>query len=210
MINDLSLAGFVAGAAAHGRITFGDMRRLQRDHLPHGIETRDQAEMLAALAAKVEHADRSWRMWLAAALTAFAAKSAKDGAAAREETIAWLAHLSETPGLARRISRKIAKQLRGEAETALAAEAASGTAIPSQEPTVPSAPQSSEPSDAERRRRTRAAKRSRIIVPRRPAKRIRSRSKGETMPFATMPSLWGCAELMGEPQLQVPLAAQFR
>jgi hypothetical protein len=211
MINDLSLADFVTSAIAHGRITFGDVRRLQRDYLPDGITSRAQAEMLAALAARIEHADRSWKQWFAAALADFATKSAEDGAAARDETIAWLKHLAETPGSARRISRKVARQLRGEAVPAempaiTAEEAGVETVIVPQEPTD----QRDEPADAERRRRTRAAKRSRIIVRRPPAKRTQLQRKREAMPCAMMPTLWVWSPLMGERQLQVQLAAPIR
>src|SRR5690348_1657874 len=125
MSNDSNLAGFLTGVSARSRITFGDVRRLQRDYLPCGIESRAQAEMLVALAAQVEHTDRSWGQWFGIALADFVAKSAEGSAAARDETIAWLEHLSEKPGFARRIGRKIARQLRGSAEpvetTALAA-----------------------------------------------------------------------------------------
>jgi hypothetical protein len=210
MINDLSLAGFVTSAIAHRRITFGDVRRLQRDYLPRGIESRAQAEMLTSLTTEVGHADRSWRQWFAAALTGFAARSAEGGAAARDETIAWLEHLSDKPGLARRTGRKIARQLREEAEpaetTALAVEDVSVEAVAPQEPAVAPAAQRDEPSETERRRRTRAARRSRIVVRKPPLKPARSPRKREAMPCAMMPSLWMCPPLMGEHQLQVPLA----
>src|SRR6185437_6909920 len=102
MINDLDLAGFVTGAIARGRITFGDVRRLQRDYLPGGIEARAQAESLAALADGGQHADRSWKQWFAATLTEFATKGVEGDAAARDETVVWLERLSEKPGFARR------------------------------------------------------------------------------------------------------------
>ena len=72
-------------------------------------------------------------------------------------------------------------------------------------------PQHEEPDEAERRRRTRAAKRSRIIVRRLPAKLIRSRrQQAETIPFAMTPTPWVWSGLMGAQQLQVHLAAPFR
>jgi hypothetical protein len=210
MINDLSLESFVTSAIAHRRITFGDVRRLHRDFLPSGIETRAQAETLASLATEVGHADRSWRQWFAAALTDFAAKSTEGGAAARDETIAWLERLSEKPGLARRTGRKIARQLQEKAEpaeaTAPAVEDVSIEAVATQESTVAPATQRDEPTETERRKRTRAAKRSRIVVRKRPLKQARSPRKRDAMPCAMMPSLWMCPPLMGEQQLQVPLA----
>lgn len=214
MINNSSLTGFVTSAITHGRITFGDVRRLQRDYLPGGIETRAQADMLTALAAEVEHTDRSWTQWFAAALTDFAAKSAEGGDAARDETTTWLEQLSGKPGFARRTSRKIARQLRGRAEpaetTAVVVEETNVDAAQPQAAAMTPAPQRDEPDGAERRRRTRAAKRSHIVVRRRPAKRARSQRKREAMPVAMMPGLWAWPHFMGEQQLQVPLAAPCR
>jgi hypothetical protein len=214
MINDQELAGFVNGAIARGRITFGDVRRLQRDYLPNGIDTRAQAEMLTALAAGIEDADRSWRQWFATVLTDFATKRAGGDAAPRDETFAWLEQLSDKPGFARRISRKIARQLRRGIEsaetTACAIEEASADTIVAQEPVLSPAAQCDEPNETARRKRTRAAKRSRIIVRRRPAKRIRSQNKHDTMPFAMMPARWVWSPLMGAQQLQIRLAAPSR
>jgi len=210
MINDLSLESFVTSAIAHGRITFGDVRRLQRDYLPNGIESRAQAEMLTSLATEIGRADRSWRQWFAAALNNFATKSAEGGAAARDETIAWLEQLAEKPSLARRTGRKIARQLREKAEptetTTLATEEVTVEAVAPQAPAVAPAAQRDEPSETERRKRTRVAKRSRIVVRKQPLKRARSPRKRDAMPCAMMPSLWMCPSLMGEQQLQVPLA----
>ena len=211
MINDLSLAGFVTNAIAHRRITFGDVRRLQRDYLPGGIETREQAEMLATLADGVEHADRSWKQWFTATLTEFVTKSAQGDAAARDAAIAWLEQLSQKPGFARRTSRKIARQLRPAAEPAetrvVVAEAASADAVLPQEPAEVPTTRRREPNETERRKRTRAAKRSRIIVRRPPA---RPQRKLDTMPFAMMPTPWVWSPLMGAQQLQVQLAAAVR
>jgi len=213
MSNDLNLADFLTSVVTRNRITFGDVRRLQRDYLPCGIETRAQAEMLTALA-KVEHADRSFGPWFTAALAELAANSAEGDASARDETIAWLEHLSEKPGFARRTGRRIARQLRAgvePAETTVAAaeETIVDTTVP-QEPAVTPAAQDDEPDETERRRRTRVAKRSRIIVRRRPARRTRLQSKCEAMPYAMMPTPWVWSGLMGAQQLQVHLAAPFR
>lgn len=214
MTNDLGLAGFVTSAIAHRRITFGDVRRLQRDYLPDGITTREQAEMLTALAPEIEHADRSWRQWFAEALADFATKSAAGNAAAHDETIAWLEQLAKTPGMVKRISRKLARELRGSAEptetTVLAAEDASVDAgVPQEANTPPAAPRH-EPNDTERRKRTRAAKRSRIIVRRRPAKRPQLQRKREATSFAMLPTQWVWSPLMGEQQLQIQMAAPTR
>jgi hypothetical protein len=44
-----SLRAFVTKALERNRISFGDLRRLQRTVLPHGLLTREQAEVLIAL-----------------------------------------------------------------------------------------------------------------------------------------------------------------
>jgi hypothetical protein len=43
-----SLRAFVSKALERNRISFGDLRRLQRTVLPHGLLTREQAEVLIA------------------------------------------------------------------------------------------------------------------------------------------------------------------
>ena len=70
-----TLQEFVTTMAARGRITFGDVRRLQRDYLPGGITTCDQAEMLIRLDTVVHRADRAWTPWLVAAILDFATRS---------------------------------------------------------------------------------------------------------------------------------------
>ena len=45
MINS-SLQTFINKVHAAGRISFGDVKRLQRDILPDGISSRDEAELL--------------------------------------------------------------------------------------------------------------------------------------------------------------------
>ena len=58
------LQDFVCRALEHKRISFGDLRRLQRDILPDRITTREEAEILLALDRSVDRADRSWRDYL--------------------------------------------------------------------------------------------------------------------------------------------------
>jgi hypothetical protein len=214
MTNDLGLASFVTSAIAHRRITFGDVRRLQRDYLPDGIATREQAEMLTVLAPQIEHADRSWQQWFAGALADFATKSADGDVVARDETIAWLEQLPKTPGMVKRICRKLARELRCGAEPietpAVATEEAKVDAGAPQEAAAAPAAQDHERDETARRRRTRAAKRSRIIVRRRPAKRTRPQHKPEAMSLAMLPTQWVWSPLMGEQQLQIQLAAPAR
>ena len=44
-----ALSAFVSKATAKNRITFGDVRRLQRDVLSDGVVSREEAELLITL-----------------------------------------------------------------------------------------------------------------------------------------------------------------
>ena len=58
-----TLRDFASAAVQSKRIRFGDLRRLKRDILPARITTRAEAEVLIALDAVVEKADREWRSY---------------------------------------------------------------------------------------------------------------------------------------------------
>jgi hypothetical protein len=68
------------------RLLFADLRRLERDVLPEGPTTREEAEALIALDGALLRADKAWAPYLAAAIAGFARRAA----AAGEET-GWLA-----------------------------------------------------------------------------------------------------------------------
>ena len=61
-----SLQEFVAKIATRNRITFADVRRLQRDILPDGVVDREQAELLLGIDRRVARADNAWADWLVA------------------------------------------------------------------------------------------------------------------------------------------------
>jgi hypothetical protein len=65
MINS-SLQAFASKVQNAGRISFGDVKRLQRDILPDGITFRENAELLLTLEQSVSRADRTFSDWLAA------------------------------------------------------------------------------------------------------------------------------------------------
>src|SRR4028118_1245320 len=66
-----SLRAFVTKALERDRISFGDLRRLQRTVLPNGLVTREQAEVLIALEQTITRTDKAWAGYLLAALTDF-------------------------------------------------------------------------------------------------------------------------------------------
>src|SRR5215207_10072533 len=64
-----SLRAFVTKALERNRISFGNLRRLQRTVLPHGFVTREQAEVLIALEQTIARTDKAWAGYLVAAIT---------------------------------------------------------------------------------------------------------------------------------------------
>jgi len=54
------LSEFVQQVISRGRITYGDIKRLQRKVLPDGVMTREEAEALLILDRTVERMDPTW------------------------------------------------------------------------------------------------------------------------------------------------------
>jgi hypothetical protein len=106
-MNNTKLQDFVTQTATRGQITFGDVRRLQRDCLPGGIDAGEEAEILIGLDAKVARADKAWSQWLAAAVADFALRSdmTEDGAAD------WLRRLMAATGQWATVGRRIVREL---------------------------------------------------------------------------------------------------
>src|SRR5205085_11892192 len=67
----VSLSDFAAKILRNGRISFGDAQRLQRDILPDGLTSREEAEILIGLDRGAAKADAAWGRWLAATLVDF-------------------------------------------------------------------------------------------------------------------------------------------
>ena len=70
MINS-SLQAFASDEKMAGRISFNDVKRLQRDILPDGITTREEAEVLIALDEAIQRIDKAWTDALVASITRF-------------------------------------------------------------------------------------------------------------------------------------------
>ena len=115
-MTNIKLQEFVTNAAARGRLTFGDVRRLQRDYLPGGVSTCEEAQLLIGLEGKVVRADRAWADWLVTALVDFALLNEQPvgdiGTGARE----WLKGLLAESGISTKATRRIAREIRHEAE----------------------------------------------------------------------------------------------
>ena len=109
------LQDFAASVITRGQVTFGDVRRLQRDYLPDGITTREEAEILVTLSDKLLRADKAWAQWLVAALARhFACRGESDPsiqAAGRAWPETLLAASPASTALGRRIARTIRREL---------------------------------------------------------------------------------------------------
>ena len=122
MINS-SLQAFANNVQKAGRISFGDVKRLQRDILPDGISSRAEAELLLSLDQTVSQADRAFADWLVAMMVEFVVWGLRPTGTVDAEIAAWL-----TPFLAGQRATKTMRRLARE----LAAEAQQGgTALPS-------------------------------------------------------------------------------
>src|SRR3954469_17864559 len=122
MINS-SLQAFADKALKAGRISFGDVQRLQRDILPDGICSREEAELLLTLDQTISRADRAFADWLVAMVVDFVVWGLRPTGTVDAETAAWL-----TPFLAgqraTKTMRRLARELAAEAEQG-------GAALPS-------------------------------------------------------------------------------
>ena len=85
-----TLREFVTKALLTKRIGFGDLRRLQRDILPDGITTRDEAEVLITLDRSIERIDKAWTDALVARVTRFVVWTTDPPGTVDEEASAWL------------------------------------------------------------------------------------------------------------------------
>ncbi len=127
MINS-SLQTFANKVQAAGRISFGDVKRLQRDILPDGISSRDEAELLLTLAQTVGRADRAFGDWLVAMMVDFVVWGTRPTGVIDGETASWLAPF--LLGQRTRTMRRLARELAAEADhggTALPSPALNGT-----------------------------------------------------------------------------------
>src|SRR6185312_9492915 len=89
MINS-SLQAFANNVQQAGRISFGDVKRLQRDILPDGISSRDEAELLLILEQSMGRTDRTFGDWLVATMVDFVVWGTRPTGTVDAETAAWL------------------------------------------------------------------------------------------------------------------------
>lgn len=107
---------FISKVVANRRITFGDVRRLQRDILPKGIASREEAELLIRLDGQIMRADSAWTDWLVVSVVDFAVWVERPTGVVAGEASRWLTELLSGSGPLTKASRRIAREVRLEAD----------------------------------------------------------------------------------------------
>lgn len=105
------LQEFVSNVIARGLLSYGDVRRLQRDYLPRGFTNREDIELLVSLNAGPVRADKAWAQWLAASIVEFI--SGREVRDHQEPVGGWIGRVlaASTTSLGRRIARQIRREL---------------------------------------------------------------------------------------------------
>jgi hypothetical protein len=115
-MSKVSLSQHVSKLRHKGRISFGDVQRLQRDVLPNGIDAREEAELLIELDRHVCRADDAWSSFLVATLVEFVVWTERPTGIVNEDTVRWLVATLRADGAgpltktARLIAREIAEE----------------------------------------------------------------------------------------------------
>jgi hypothetical protein len=126
-MSKMSVSEFATKIQSKNRICFGDVQRLQRDVLPDGITSREEAEMLIGLDREVPKIDSDWALWLIPAIVQFVVWGARPTGVVQEETVKWLVSALAGDGvppatrMARHIAREIAEEAHAFENEALAA-----------------------------------------------------------------------------------------
>ncbi|KAA2237384.1 hypothetical protein [Salinarimonas soli] len=111
-----NLAEIVTKTIAKGRISFGDVRRLQRDVLPDGVSSREEVELLLSLDAAAAQADRSWTEWLVPAIVDFVVWGERPTGLVEAGAASWLTAALGAGGTPTKAARLIAREIAREAE----------------------------------------------------------------------------------------------
>src|SRR3954453_17853229 len=104
----MELSDFVKKVSSRGRITFGDIKRLQRDLLSNGAMTREQVEALIAMDGAVRRSDPAWAAYLTSTVVDFVVWGSRPTGYVDPNAAQWLeAMLCSNPS-------KAARQILGE------------------------------------------------------------------------------------------------
>lgn len=106
------LQEFATKTMNKGRISFGDVCRLQRDILPDGVASRGEVELLLSLDRTIARADRAWAEWLVPAVVDFVVWGERPTGLVEADAATWLTNaLGSAPTKAARlIAREIARE----------------------------------------------------------------------------------------------------
>jgi hypothetical protein len=102
------LTDAAAEILARGRITFADVRRLQRDLLPNGVSNREEAEILIQLDRQTTQSARSWADFFVVTLVDYVVWSERPTGIVNEEAASWLSDALDQPTQTRTARRLIA------------------------------------------------------------------------------------------------------
>jgi hypothetical protein len=105
-----SLREFVDQARQSKRLSFGDLRRLQRDIFPGRITSREEAELLISLDRAVEKADADWSDYLIRTVRDFVVWGLPPIGAVDREKAEWLIAALSSDG-ASKTFRQIAREV---------------------------------------------------------------------------------------------------
>jgi hypothetical protein len=114
-MSEVSLSEFASKVRAKKRISFGDVRRLQRDYLADGIASRADLELLIGLDREIGRIDSAWERWLATMAVDFVVWVERPTGVVSEETAEWLASTLRADGdcptkTGRLIAREVAQE----------------------------------------------------------------------------------------------------
>ena len=110
---DGKLHEFADNVINRGRISFGDVRRLQRSYLPAGIANGEELELLISLNAKLDRVDKAWAEWLVPAVRDFVVT--RQGCEHRTEDAGkWVERLAAGYASVSKLGRRLARQLHRE------------------------------------------------------------------------------------------------
>ena len=105
----MELSDFVKQVSSRGRVTFGDIKRLQRDLLPNGAVTREQVEALIAMDGAVRQTDLAWAAYLTSTVVDFVVWGSRPTGYVDPDAAHWLEALlcSNPSKAARQILREV-------------------------------------------------------------------------------------------------------
>ena len=109
-----SLLAFRLRVSRSGRITADDVKALQREILPGGVASREEADLLLALDYSTRRGDPRFTDWLVAALVDFAVWGERPTGRVDAQMARWLASwLTQAPNAT---SRRLAREIMREAQ----------------------------------------------------------------------------------------------